>query len=73
MIQTPFPVFLKRGDARSEVDEILTELGMDAEAAGLRKSLFVAQAHQTVVMVATRDAPLAAALRERKGWAEPEE
>jgi hypothetical protein len=67
------PVFIKRGDARPEVDEVLAGLHLTPEAAGLNKYLFVTQANQTVVMVERRDAPLAGALRTRPGWLEPME
>lgn len=67
-----YPVFVKRGDARAEVDRLLRELGLDAEAAGLHKYIHVTGASQTVVMVTAPGAPLAAALRGRAGWAEPE-
>ena len=66
-----YHVFVKRGDARAEVDSLLKELGTEPEAAGLHKYFYVAQAHQTAVMLAGGDVPLAAALRGRKGWQEP--
>ena len=65
-----YPVFIKRGDARREVEAVAGELGMDATAAGLRKSIYAAKADQTVVLVTRRDSPLAAGLRAR-GWQEP--
>jgi hypothetical protein len=67
------PVFIKRGDARSEVDDLLAGLQLSAEAAGLEKYLFITQANQTVVMVKAPDVPLAAVLRQRVGWLEPME
>lgn len=67
-----FPVFIHRGDARREVDDLVAGLG-GAAAAGFRKYFFVAQADQTVVMASGRGAPLAEALRGRRGWAEPVE
>lgn len=66
-----YHVFTRRGDARAEVDGILRELGVTPERGGLHKYLFVTKADQTVVMVSGADAPLAAALRERRGWLEP--
>ena len=66
-----YHVFLKRGDARPEVDSLLEELGTGAEAAGFHKYIYVAQVHQTVLMLAGADVPIAAALRGRKGWQEP--
>ncbi len=71
-----YPVFIKRGDARAEVDRILEELKRthgSAESAGFQKYLHVTKANQTVVMVTGRDTPLAAALRGRAGWLEPTE
>lgn len=67
-----YPVFVKRGDARSEVDVAARELGISAASAGLHKAIYAARADQTVVLVTSRDSPLAAALRGR-GWAEPTE
>lgn len=66
-----YHVFTKRGDARPEVDALLKELGFTAEDAGLHKYIFVTQVHQTAVMLAGADVPLARALRGRKGWSEP--
>jgi hypothetical protein len=65
-----YPVFIKRGDARHEVDELTRRLGTTPAAAGLHKSIYAAQADQTVVMVTGREAPLAASLR-AGGWQEP--
>ena len=65
-----YPVFVKRGDARGEVESAARGLGMTASAAGLHKVIFAARADQTVVMVTTREAPLAGALR-TLGWSEP--
>lgn len=70
MTSIPYPVFVRRGDAREEVDEIIAELGVSAADAGLHKCLFVAQAHQTVVMVSAAGCPLAEALRARNAWNE---
>lgn len=65
-----YPVFIKRGDARQEVDAIARRLGSTPAAAGLHKAIYAAQADQTVVLVTDRDASLAAALR-ADGWMEP--
>lgn len=76
MAQPEYPVFIKRGDARAEVDRILEELKRahgSAEAAGFQKYLHVSKANQTVVMVTGRETPLAAVLRGRAGWLEPTE
>ncbi len=76
MSQPAYPVFIKRGDARAEVDRVLEELKRahgSAGAAGFQKYLHVSKANQTVVMVTGRDTPLAAALRGRAGWLEPTE
>jgi len=67
-----YHVFLKRGDARAEVDAVVRELGSTPEAAGLHKYIHVVPAAQTVVMVTDADAPLARALRARPGWMEPQ-
>lgn len=70
----PKHVFLKRGDARGEVDAALARLaarGVPREAAGLDKCIHVTQAEQTVLMVDGRDAPLAAEMRGKPGWTEP--
>jgi hypothetical protein len=70
-----YPVFIKRGDALAELQRILSRLrgsgGATDEALGLHKAMHVARAAQTVVMVTTPDAPLAARLRSTDGWAEP--
>lgn len=66
-----FHVFIKRGDARPEVDRLLGEMESTPEAAGLHKYVFAEQARQTVVMLTGADAPLAGALRGRSGWEEP--
>lgn len=66
-----FPVFVKRGDARAEVDRLLPGLGATSQEAGFHKYFHVAKANQTVVMVLGRDTPLAVALRGRSGWVEP--
>ena len=66
-----YHVLIKQGDARAEVDALLRELGLTGDAAGMHKYIFAAQANQTVVMTTDRTAPLAAALRGRRGWQEP--
>ncbi len=74
MSQPEYPVFIKRGDARPEVDRLLAELKRthgSAGHAGFHKYLYVSKAGQTVVMVTGRDTPLPAALRGRVGWQEP--
>lgn len=68
-----FPVFVKRGDFRAEVDTLVREMGVTPEEAGLEKYIYVTQGNQTVVMVASRDARLAESLRRRPGWLEPVE
>lgn len=74
MEQAPYHVFIKKGDARGEVDAALKALqgrGISREDAGFHKYMHVTQAEQTVVMVQRRDSPLAAELRGRPGWSEP--
>lgn len=66
-----FHVFIRRGDARAEVDSLLRQLGSTPEAAGMHKYIFVAKADQTVVMLVGPDVPLAQSLRGRAGWQEP--
>ncbi len=67
-------VFMRRGDARSEVDRLLAELkrghGPDADP-GFHKYMYVAKADSTVVMVESAASPLAHLLRGRPGWTEP--
>jgi hypothetical protein len=63
-------VLIRTGDAIGEVDQALRSLGMEAEAAGLHRVLFVTRANQTVAMVHDASAPLAKLLLER-GWASP--
>jgi hypothetical protein len=67
-----YPVFIKRGDARNEVDDMARRLGSTPAVAGLHKTIYAAQANQTVVLVTHREAPLAVALR-AGGWQEPRE
>lgn len=67
------PIFIRRGDARIEVDRLIAELGVSPADAGLHKYLYVAKADQTVVMVVGRSSPLANALRGRPDWSEPME
>ena len=69
----PYPVFLRRGDARPEVESLVAGLAAGPGGAGLHKYLYAAAADQTVVMVTSRDVPLARALRGRPGWSEPME
>jgi hypothetical protein len=69
-----YHVLIRKGDALAEVDAALEALqgrGVSREASGFHKCMHVIQAAQTVVMVESRDAPLAAELRGRAGWAEP--
>jgi hypothetical protein len=69
-----YHVLVKPGDALAEVDAALKALegrGVTRAASGFHKYLHVTQATQTMVMVATRECPLAAELRGRPGWAEP--
>ncbi len=68
-----FPVFVKRGDSRAEVDRLIREMELTPEEAGLQKYIYVVQGNQTVVMVTSRDAPVAEALRRVQGWLEPVE
>jgi hypothetical protein len=68
-----YHVMIKPGDAVGEVDRALQALrarGVSREEAGFHKYMFVTQARQTVLMLTTRDSPLAADLRGR-GWVEP--
>lgn len=68
-----YHVMIKPGDALKEVDRALEALrarGVSREDAGFHKYMYVTQARQTVLMLTTRDAPLAADLRGR-GWMEP--
>ncbi|HEX2202388.1 MAG TPA: hypothetical protein VHG91_03780 [Longimicrobium sp.] len=73
-MDAPRHVFLKRGDARGEVDAALARLaarGVSREASGFDKCIHVTQAEQTVLMVDGRDSPLAAEMRGAAGWMEP--
>lgn len=67
-----YPVFIRDGDLREEVEHLARRLGGDASAAGLHKVIHAARANQTVVMVTDRETPLAMELR-RQGWQEPRE
>lgn len=67
-----YPVFVKRGDALAEVDAAVKALGGTPGRAGLHKVIYAQRADQTVVMVTSREAPLAATLRSG-GWVEPRE
>jgi hypothetical protein len=74
MSEAPFHVLTRHGDAIEEVDaalRALAERGIAREQSGFHKYLHVTRAEQTVVMVSSRDAPLAVELRSRSGWAEP--
>jgi hypothetical protein len=74
MSAAEYPVFIKRGDARAEVDQLLAELrAAHGDDTGFHKYLFVTRAEQTVVMLTDREGPLAEALRGRRGWSEPGE
>jgi hypothetical protein len=44
---------------------------VDRAGAGFNKYLFATQADQTIVFLASRDAPLAGELRALRGWSEP--
>lgn len=71
-----YPVFIRRGDARAELQRILGRLraadaAVSDAALGLHKAMYVTRAEQTVVMVSAADSPLADALRAAGGWAEP--
>ena len=74
MSQGPAHIFIKKGDALREVDAALArcaQRGLDRAAAGFNKYLFATQADQTIVFLASRDAPLAVELRALPGWSEP--
>jgi hypothetical protein len=74
MDQTIHHVLTRPGDGLADVDAALGDLagrGVDREASGFQKAFFVTRADQTVVMVSSRAAPLAAELRGRPGWREP--
>lgn len=67
-------VLTREGDALAEVEAALARLaagGVGREAAGLHRMFHVVRAGQTVVMVTSSAAPLAAALRALPGWREP--
>jgi hypothetical protein len=69
-----YHVFTKTGDARAEADGLVARLGAATPAdAGFHKSIYVMRADQTVVFLTGRDTALAAALRGRTGWQEPEQ
>ncbi len=73
-MSAPFHILIKSGDALAEVDRALDALkgrGVSREDAGFHKYMFVTQAKQTVLMVTSRQAPLAAELRGKAGWTEP--
>jgi hypothetical protein len=74
MSQSPAHIFIKKGDALREVDAALARCaarGVDRAGAGFNKYLFATQADQTIVFLASRDAPLAGELRALPGWSEP--
>jgi hypothetical protein len=69
-----YHVLIHKGDALADVDAALKALegrGVSREEAGFHKYMHVTQAAQTVVMVQSRQSPLAAELRARPGWTEP--
>jgi hypothetical protein len=73
MTDQPFHIFIKTGDARAEVDAALAALGSGSpRSKGFQKVLHVTRAGQTVVFLTGPGTPLAAALRGRPGWVEPE-
>jgi hypothetical protein len=74
MADAPLHVLTRDGDALAEVEDAVRALagrGVPREACGLAKTMHVTRAQQTVVMVESRDAPIAAELRARPGWREP--
>lgn len=67
-------VFTRRGDASAEVEGLLREFragGGTPEEAGFVRYFYVTRAEQTVVLVASREAPFAVRLRALAGWQEP--
>jgi hypothetical protein len=66
-----FPVFVRRGDASQEIEQLVREAGGTRERAGLQKYFYVAKANQTVAILISRQCPLAVMLRGRAGWTEP--
>lgn len=66
-------VFTRRGDASAEVEGLLREFRADGtpEEAGFVRYFYVTRAEQTVVLVASREAPFAVRLRSLAGWQEP--
>jgi hypothetical protein len=74
MAETEHHILTREGDGTPDVEAALARLaarGVTREAAGLHKHLYVTRARQTVVMVASAEAPLAAELRGLPGWQEP--
>jgi hypothetical protein len=69
----PFHVFTRAGDARSEVEQLLAELGGTPESTGYHKMIYVTRADQTVVFLTGPQTPVAQALRGRGGWQEPQQ
>jgi hypothetical protein len=72
-----FPVFIRRGDALDEIRLALASLRGAGDASdvelGLHKTMYVARADQTVVMVTDATSPLAEALRSSGRWQEPKD
>ena len=73
MSNSSYHIFTRLGDARSEVESVLRELGVSPEDAGFHKAIHVSRANQTVVFLTGRESLLANTLRKRKGWNEPEQ
>lgn len=73
MSEPVYHIFTKSADARQEVDELVQGLAAEGGETGFHKMIFVTRANQTVVFVKHRHAALAAALRQRRGWQEPEQ
>lgn len=71
-----YPVFTKRGDVLTEVEQLAATLNPgagDPASIGLHKVFYVTRVDTTVVMVTARETPLAEALRKQAGWKEPKE
>jgi hypothetical protein len=74
MSDSVYHVFTKPGDALHEVEAALASLkdrGVEREAAGMYKGMYVTRADQTVVMTESSASALAVELRARSGWSEP--
>jgi hypothetical protein len=65
-----YHVLTKAGDASSEVEAAVREIG-GAEAAGLHRHFFVTRANQTVVLALSSDSRIVRLLRGARGWLEP--